>query len=162
MLESDFLSRRHLIPFTGNEMRSLFSLKTITWVFLVLYLLTGGTDGFGRCLGKPAHRGTAPVHAGAEAAPSIQGTAAGIPPPLRNQNGGTRSCPKLAPALTSTAGLDMLEFPGKLSSAAPAHLSRAVSSAFSSAAGNESRCLPQPTSLVNPRLAHIRAVVLLT
>lgn len=143
-------------------MRSLINLKAITLVFLVSYLLTGGTDGFARCLKKSAHRGTATVNVGAVAAPSIQETVAGISLLLRNQNGGNRSCLKLPPALTSTASLNMLEFPDKLSLAAPAHLSRAVSSAFLSAARKQPGCLAQPPPLVNPRLAHIRTVVLLT
>jgi hypothetical protein len=143
-------------------MRSFFKLRTITWVFLVVYLLTGGTDGFARCLKMSARRSPAMATAGGERAPSIRETATGIPSLLRNQHDGSRSCLKLAPALTSTAGINLPELSGQLSLAAPAHLSRALSLALGAAAGKESRYPAPPPALVNPRLADIRAVVLLT
>jgi len=136
-------------------------LKTITWIFLITYLLAGSTGGFSRCHKNAAHNGQTAVN-GLERAPqSIQEAAAGSPPSLQNHKAGNRLCLQITPALVSTANLSILESSGKWPSKTPG-FSPQIGSLLPLATGRAgSNLFRQRPPLINPRLTHIRTVVLL-
>lgn len=144
-------------------MRTFLPYKTISWVFLLAYFLTGGTGNFSHCLKKAAHPGSAAGAAVQGSGQSAVTGAAVVPMLAVNQNGTNGLCPDFSSGPNSAAALNTAGFSGKFSFEAPRAVSSLpVASSLFFPQKNVRWHMAQPPPMVDPVLAHIRSVVLLT
>lgn len=144
-------------------MRTFPTYKTMSWLFLLAYFLTGGTGNLSHCLKKAAHPGPAAgaaVHGSGQSAV----TAAAVVPLLpADQNGANSPCPDFSAGPNFAAALGAAGFSAKFSfEASPAASSPPAASILFFPQKNERWRMTQPPPMVAPVLAHIRSVVLLT